>query len=100
MCGRRGRFCLMDNEGSSVTLILYAIDKRWWAGGEPLLNLVAAAAQFSSFTHVELAIGEAAGENGKMANVLRVFNDAVGVVSHPAQCPSSITHFLSRVCVC
>lgn len=69
----------MDTEGSSVTLVLYAIDKNWWKGGEPLLNLVAAAAQFSSFTHVELAIGEAAGENGKMANVLRVFNDAVGV---------------------
>lgn len=69
----------MEAEGSSVTLILYAIDKNWWKGGEPLLNLVAAAAQFSSYTHVELAIGEAAGENGKMANVLRVFNDAVGV---------------------
>lgn len=69
----------MDSEGSSVTLILYAIDKNWWKGGEPFLNLVAAAAQMSSFTHVELAIGEAAGENGKMANVLRVFNDAVGV---------------------
>lgn len=70
----------VENEGSSVTLILYAIDKNWWKGGEPLLNLVAAAAQFSSFTHVELAIGEAAGEGGKMANVLRVFNDAIGVV--------------------
>lgn len=69
----------IESEGSSVTLILYAIDKNWWKGGEPLLNLVAAAAQFSSFTHVELAIGEAAGENGKMANVLRVFNDAIGV---------------------
>lgn len=68
-------------EGSSVTLILYSIDKSWWRGGEPLLNLIAAAAQMSSFTHIELAIGEAAGENGKMANVLRVFNDEVGVVS-------------------
>lgn len=70
----------VESEGSSVTLILYAIDRNWWKGGEPILNLVAAAAQLSSYTHVELAIGEAAGENGKMANVLRVFNDAIGVV--------------------
>jgi len=66
--------------GSSVTLVLYSISSGWWRGEEPLLNMVAAAAQFSSFTHVELAIGEAAGSNGKMSQVLRVFNDAIGVV--------------------
>lgn len=58
----------MDTEtGSSVTLILYSIDKQWYK--EPFLNLLAAAAQMSSFTHCELAIGEHAGESGKMANV-------------------------------
>lgn len=48
----------MSDTGSSVTLILYSIDPKWWTGTEPLLNLIAAAAQRSSFTHVELAIGE------------------------------------------
>lgn len=58
----------MDSDtGSSVTLILYSIDKHWYK--EPLLNLLAAAAQMSSFTHCELAIGEYVGESGKMANV-------------------------------
>jgi len=67
------------DQGSSVTLILYSIDSYWWKGSEPFLNLVAAAAQLSSFTHVELAIGEGSGSHGEMVNVLRVFNDAVGV---------------------
>ena len=46
----------MSDRGSSVTLILYSIDPGWYKGTEPFLNLVAAAAQRSSFTHVELAI--------------------------------------------
>ena len=71
----------MSNRGSSVTLILYSIDPDWYKGSEPFLNLVAAAAQRSSFTHVELAIGEDAGQHGEMVNVLRVFNDSTGVVS-------------------
>ena len=33
----------------------------------------------NSYTHIEVAIGEVAGDGGQMANVLRVFNDAVGV---------------------
>ena len=65
------------NGGSSVTLVLYQVGEQWWK--EPALNLVAALAQWSSYTHVEIAIGEAPGENGMMANVARVFNDAVGV---------------------
>lgn len=69
----------MSDVGSSVTLIFYRVGKDWYKGGEPLLNLVAAAAQGSAFTHVELALGEAAGEGGRMKNVLRVFNDAIGV---------------------
>lgn len=47
----------MSDVGTSVTLILYRIGDRWWT--EPALNLIAAAAQMSSYTHVELAIGEA-----------------------------------------
>ena len=47
----------MSDVGTSVTLILYKIGDAWWR--EPALNLIAAAAQMSSYTHVELAIGEA-----------------------------------------
>jgi hypothetical protein len=67
----------MSDNGSSVTLILYKIGDQWWK--EPALNLLAAAAQFSSYTHVEIAIGECAGDGGQMANVARIYNDAVGV---------------------
>lgn len=70
----------MDS-GSSVTLIFYKVGDDWYRGGEPILNLIAAAAQGSSFTHVEIAIGEDEGRGGRMKNVLRVFNDNVGVVS-------------------
>lgn len=65
----------MADSGGSVTLIFYKIDKFW---NEPFLNLVAAAFQLSSFTHVELAIGDTAGTFGQMCNVVRVFNDDVG----------------------
>ena len=44
----------MEDSGGSVTLIFYRIESPW---SEPFLNLIAAAAQFSAFTHVELAIG-------------------------------------------
>ena len=46
----------MDHDsGSSVTLIYYRIGEKWWK--EPFLNVVAAAAQMSSLTHVEIALG-------------------------------------------
>ena len=45
----------MDDHGSSVTLIFYAIDRKNITS-EPLLNIIAAAAQWSAFTHVEVAI--------------------------------------------
>ena len=64
-------------DGGSVTLIFYKINERWYS--EPLLNIIAAAAQNSSFTHVELAIGSEAGNQGQITNVARVFNDPVGV---------------------
>jgi len=65
------------DEAGQVTLIFYKLSPRWWT--EPALNLVAAAAQMSSFTHVEVAIGSDAGVNGEMQNVCRIFNDNVGV---------------------
>ena len=43
------------DSGSSVTLIYYRIGEKWWR--EPFLNVVAAAAQMSSLTHVEIALG-------------------------------------------
>lgn len=69
----------MADQGTSVTLIFYKIGSEWYR--EPALNLLAAAAQFSSYTHVELAIGEVAGQGGMMANVARIYNDNIGVVS-------------------
>ena len=67
----------MADQGTSVTLIFYRVGNDWYK--EPFLNLVAAAAQMSSYTHVELAIGEVAGQGGMMANVARIYNDAIGV---------------------
>lgn len=72
-----------SDEGSSVTLIFYSISN---VINEPFLNLLAAAATLSSFTHVELAIGEGVGSSGTIGNVLRIFNDDVGVVSRTPVC--------------
>lgn len=72
----------MGDGASSVTLIFYKVGSEWWK--EPALNLLAAVAQLSSYTHVELAIGECAGDGGQMANVARIYNDAVGVVRTPS----------------
>jgi hypothetical protein len=69
----------MSDQGTSVTLIFYKVGSDWWK--EPALNLIAAAAQFSTYTHVELSIGEAPGAGGQMANVVRIYNDNAGVVS-------------------
>lgn len=64
------------DEGGSVTLVFYKLQGKWWK--EPALNILAAACQMSSFTHVELAIGSDPGSQGQMTNVCRVFNDAIG----------------------
>jgi hypothetical protein len=64
----------MSESRGKVTLIFYSLDAGWLLGTEPLLNVLAALAQRSTFTHVELAIGEAPGARGAMANVLRIFN--------------------------
>jgi len=67
----------MSDAGSSITLVFYKLNSEWWK--EASLNLLAAAAQFSPFTHVEIAIGNESGHGGMMTNVARVFNDAIGV---------------------
>jgi hypothetical protein len=64
------------DEGGSVTLIFYKLNPKWWK--EPALNLIAATATMSSFTHAEIAIGSDAGTHGQMTNVCRVFNDEIG----------------------
>ena len=45
----------MSDAGSSVTLIFYRMQDKWWK--EPWLNLAAAACQMSALTHVEIGIG-------------------------------------------
>ncbi len=75
----------MSDAGSSVTLIFYRMSDRWWT--EPVLNLLAAACQMSALTHVEIALGEAAGSNNTMTNVCRIFNDRVGAVRRPRRNP-------------
>ena len=65
------------DDGSSVTLVFYRVGAQWYK--EPMLNILAAACQMSTFTHVEIAIGEEPGQGGMMKNVCRVFNDKVGV---------------------
>jgi hypothetical protein len=80
----------MSGDAGQVTLIFYKLGERWWK--EPFLNIAAAAAQMSSFTHVEVAIGSDAGTSGEMTNVARVFNDDVGVASAPAPRTLAYTH--------
>lgn len=64
--------------GGSVTLIFRRIEKRW--RDEYFLNLAAAFATGGDISHVEMAIGNEAGADGhQMSNVLRIFNDNVGV---------------------
>jgi len=65
------------DDAGSVTLIFYKLGEKWYK--EPFLNIVAAAAQMSSFTHVELAIGSDPGRNGEMTNVARIFNEKGGM---------------------
>ena len=66
--------------GGSCTLIFYKVE-RW--RDEALLNIIAAWATRSVFSHVELAIGEECGSSGQMRNVVRVFNDNVRAIAHP-----------------
>lgn len=76
----------MDQPGS-CTLVFYRLNQEWRK--EPLLNLIAAFAQNSDFSHVELAIGSDPGAGGEMTNVLRVFaGESVELVSRTGKNPS------------
>ena len=66
----------MDESGA-VYLVFYRMGKKWW--NEPALNIMAAIAQNSPYTHVEIAIGSETGSHGQMVNVCRIYNDSVGV---------------------
>lgn len=66
-----------STNGSSVTVVFRKIEPRW--RDEHPINLAAAMFTRSEFTHVELAIGESAGQHGEIANVVRIYNDDVGV---------------------
>ena len=79
-----------------MTLIFYSIGREFWQ--EPFLNLVAAAAQMSSLTHVELAIGDEAGSLGQMSNVCRIFNDSTGVELTSRTGRNPQYHYLSLGC--
>ena len=69
----------MSDQAGSVTLIFHRIAQRW--RDEHVMNILAALLTHSDFSHVEMAIGEVVGQNGVMTNVIRIFNDDVGVVS-------------------
>jgi len=76
----------MDQPGS-CTLVFYRLNQEWRK--EPLLNLIAAFAQNSDFSHVELAIGSDAGSGGEMTNVLRVFaGETVELVTRTGKNPN------------
>ena len=60
-----------------MTLIFRNLEKRW--RDEHPLNIAAAIATSSNFSHVEIALGDEAGANNEMCNVVRIFNDSVGV---------------------
>lgn len=67
----------MPDGGGSSTLI-FSKAGRLTDGGH-IIDVAAAWMTSSQFSHVELAIGEESGGTGQMRNVLRIFNDSVGV---------------------
>lgn len=67
----------MENKPGSVVLIFRKIESRW--RDEHPLNLLAAFATRSQYSHVEISIGDEAGQHGEIRNVLRIFNDDIGV---------------------
>ena len=97
MCER-----MEQDEGSSVTLVFYRVGSKWYK--EPMLNILAAACQMSTFTHVEIALGEEPGQGGMMKNVCRVFNDKIGVVkiafkTIPFPCQSAFSPKIRKVSI-
>ena len=66
----------MSDCGGKVTLIFSQMADDWTK--EPLLNVLAAWGTGSNMTHCEIAVGEGVDRRG-IVNVLRIYNDAVGV---------------------
>lgn len=68
----------LESAGGSVTLIFRQIERQWRK--EHLLNLAAAWFTGGNLSHVEIAIGTRPGSDGQqMSNVLRIYNDKIGV---------------------
>ena len=81
----------------SYTAIFYRIDKKRLRD-EHFINRLAAAAQGSDITHVELSLGhsqETVGAMPVMKNVLRIFNGGVAVM-HPYHAHPRNTHCSHR----
>lgn len=77
----------MADQPGSVTLVFYKLNPDWRK--EPFLNLIAAYAQGSEFSHVELAIGSEPGAGGAFTNVLRVFaGESVELATRTGRNPS------------
>ena len=86
----------MENKPGSVVLIFRKIEQRW--RDEHPLNLLAAFATRSQYSHVEIAIGDEAGEQGEIRNVLRIFNDDIGVEVAQRTGRSPAFHYVQLGC--
>jgi len=86
----------MDNKPGSVVLIFRKIESRW--RDEHPLNLLAAFATRSQYSHVEISIGDEAGERGEIRNVVRIFNDEIGVEVAQRTGRSPAFHYVQLGC--
>jgi len=86
----------MDNKPGSVVLIFRKIESRWRE--EHPLNLLAAFATRSQYSHVEISIGDEAGERGEIRNVVRIFNDDIGVEVAQRTGRSPAFHYVQLGC--
>lgn len=93
-CGRK--LDKMDNKPGSVVLIFRKIESRW--RDEHPLNLLAAFATRSQYSHVEISIGDEAGERGEIRNVVRIFNDDIGVEVAQRTGRSPAFHYVQLGC--
>jgi len=86
----------MENKPGSVVLIFRKIESRW--RDEHPLNLLAAFATRSQYSHVEISIGDEAGQHGEIRNVLRIFNDEIGVEVAQRTGRSPAFHYVQLGC--
>jgi len=86
----------MANKPGSVVLIFRKIESRW--RDEHPLNLLAAFATRSQYSHVEISIGDEAGQHGEISNVLRIFNDDIGVEVAQRTGRSPAFHYVQLGC--